>query len=347
MREEMQNSKKIGLWFKNQTLNLLFVVGVIMLILVFGFWWLFNKNHAVIFLSPLVTTREVSKEKLLEKYTYENLKKRGGRPSEVKLERILKEETEFTAWLFSYQSEGRKITGLAHLPKTEGKSPVVVMVRGYVEPAEYKTGIGTRPAGEYYAKRGYLTLAPDFLGYGESDMPPTSNIWEERFLRLPAVMDLLASIPNLPVADPARVFLWGHSNGAMIVLSVLELTGKAYPATLWAPMSQYFPYDVLYYTYEAEDGGKSLRKALAEFEKDYDTDAYNYKNYLEWLDTHLQIHQGTADPYIPLNWTETLVNQLKAQGVKVNYYLYPAANHNLQPGWETVVARDLNFFKQF
>jgi len=300
-------------------------------------------------LSPLSQNKpknEEVKEKPLDKYTFENLKNRGGKKSEIKLERVLKEEQNFITYLFSYQSDGRKITGAANIPQKEGKLPVVVMFRGYVDPADYQTGIGTQPAGEYFANRGYLTLAPDFLGYGESDAAPGNNLWEDtRFLRLTASIDLLASVGSLSNADTNNIFLWGHSNGGMLVLSVLEITGGPYPTTLWAPVSQYFPYDVLYYTYEAEDKGKLVRAKLAEFEKDYDVNKYSPDEYWSWITADIQLHQSLADPYVPKSWSDNLSEKLKEQNLSVIYYTYQGANHNLQPTWDTVVERDVEFFQ--
>ena len=296
---------------------------------------------------PLENIREEIREKPLEKYSFDRLKKKPGQTSEITLEKVLKEDTKFTAWQFWFKSESRKITGLAHIPKKEGNLPVVVMLRGYVDKEQYSTGVGTRPAGEVYAASGFITLAPDYLGYGESDMPPGNNVWEERFLRHLAVQDLLASIKNLPQADPEKIFIWGHSNGGMEALVALELSGGVYPTTLWAPVSQYFPYDVLYYTYEAEDKGKSLREKLAQFEKDYDVNNYSLDEHLDWIKAPIQVHQGTGDAYIPLSWTNSMVDKLKTLNLSVNYYVYPGADHNLRPGWDTVVERDLAFFKSF
>ena len=178
-------------------------------------------------------------------------------------------------------------------------------------------------------------------------MPPSNDVWEERFVRPAAVMDLIASVKTLPQADPEKIFLWGHSNGGMITLAVLEMTGKDYPTVLWAPVSHFFPYDVLYFTNEAEDKGKFLRKELAEFEKDYDADKYSFDEYLSWIKAPIQIQQGTADPYIPVSWSDSLAERLESLGLVVNYYLYPGADHQLRNSWDTVVERDVQFFKSF
>jgi len=319
------------------------------------------KNKGWVLLSPLGSKIEEIKEKPLEKYSFERLKERGGISSKIVLEREISRSPTFTSYLFSYISEGKKITGLVNVPDGEGPFPVIVMLRGWVDPAMYETGLGTQRAGEVFAQNGYITLAPDYLGYGESDIAP-NNVWEERFLKNINIMDLLASVDRglnsaiteddhglksaNTLIDSNRIGIWGHSNGGLSALTVLELTGKNYPTTLWAPVTQFFPYDILYYTDEFEDKGKALRKSLAELEKEYDVDKYSFDEYLDWIKAPIQVHQGTNDPYIPVSWSESLVGKLEELGNEIKYYTYPGAGHHMEGSWDLVIERDIQFFKE-
>ena len=330
---------------------ILFSIGLIGAI----FFSLILKNKGWSLLSPLGSKVE-EKEKPLVKYELERVKKRQPQTSQIVLGRVLGQTGEFTSYLFFYESEGKKISGLANIPSGEGPFPVVVMLRGWVDPAMYTTGVGTSRAGEILAQNGYLTLAPDFLGYGESEMP-ANDVWEERFLKNINIADLLAAIDQVNIVwndefmakmDPERVGVWAHSNGGLSALTALELSGKAYPTILWAPVTQFFPYDVLYYTFEADDKGKALRKNLADFEKDYEADKYSFDEYLDWIneETVIQLHQGTADLYIPISWSDNIVSDLTNLGIKVNYFKYPGAGHNMEGSWDLVVQRDLEFFNK-
>lgn len=311
-------------------------------------WWLLGQKE-VGFLSPVGSLfSEKPEERPLEKYSFENLAGREYSGSEIKLERIVKEETGFTSYVFSYFSDGKKVSGLANIPRNLGgkKAPVILMLRGYVDRSAYQTGIGTQRAGEVFATNGFLTLAPDFLGYGESDMPE-NDVWWERFNNPVQVLNLIASIKSLPPADADKVGIWAHSNGGQIALSVLEISQKSWPTTLWAPVSKPFPYSVLYYTDEFDDQGKALRSELAQLEKDYNVGQYSITDYFDRIKAPLQLHQGTADEEVPLRWSNELVAKLRDLKLKVNYYVYPEADHNLLGGWETAVNRDLAFFGKY
>lgn len=326
----------------------LFIILITLLLILSGalIFWVIQKNKDFSFLSPLGSIKK-EKEKPLEKYAFEKLFRREYQGSEIKLEKMLKGEQSFKSYLFSYQSDGKKITGVAKIPtqKTlKEEFPVVVLIRGYVDKEMYYSGLGTDAAASFFAKNGFITLAPDFLGFGESDERPQDD-WEDRFHRPIDVMNLLDSIETLEESNPEKVCLWAHSNGGQIALSVLEISQKPIPTTLWAPVSKFFPYSVLYYTDLLEDEGKYLRRILADFEKDYDVDRYSSDKFLDRIQAPIIIHQGTADEYVPVKWTEQLVDKLKDLKKETTYYTYPGADHNLKPSWETVVSRDLNFFQ--
>jgi len=306
-------------------------------------------------ISPLVPA--ALKPKPLEKYNFENLRKREYPGGEIKLEKVIKEEPSYTSWLFSFQSDGKRVTGMANLPATRSPKgevwPVIIMLRGYADEEIYFTGLGTRKAADFFAENGFLTLAPDFLGFGESDWA-SEDILEARFCRPVEVLNLLASIKTLPQADSEKVAIWAHSNGGQIALSVLEIIQKPIPTVLWAPVTQGFPQSVLQYMGDPpageaglDDQGKKVKAAIEEFLRLYDPELFSIDNYFADIQSPLQVHQGTADEYIQSEWTDGFVQTLKDLGKEVNYYKYSRNDHNLSRDWDTVVSRDLQFFKNW
>lgn len=297
----------------------------------------------------------IVKPRPLEKYSIENLSKLRVPKSEIKREDTLKEGKGFTSYLFSMVFDptlsdpsgksNKKVTGLLNIPKKEGSFPVIVMFRGYVDQKEYKTGDGTRRAGEFFSENGFITIAPDFPGYGGSDSEG-ENIFESRFQTYTTALITLASVKSINEWDKENIFIWGHSNGGHIAITSLEITGENYPTVLWAPVSKPFPYSVLYYTDESEDKGKLIRRGLARFEDDYDTELYSPDNYLNRIKAALSIHQGTSDDSVPKSWTDTFTAKLSNLNVKYDYYVYPGADHNLSPLWNVAAERSLNFFKK-
>ncbi len=283
---------------------------------------------------------QVKKELPYEKYSFENLAKRGGIASNIDIQ----------GEIFYYQSEGRRISGEINMPEGEVRG-TIIMARGYVEKENYKSGIGTHNAAVYFAQNGFVTYAPDFSGYGESD-PEDPIAIGARLVKPVEILDLIASVPS-----DKPIYLWGHSNGGQIMLSVAEILSRfdilrgrtpksVRGLTLWAPMSKQFPYGILYYTDEADDKGKWLRGEIARFESEYDVYNYSIDRYLDWIDIPIQIHQGSADEAVPKKWSDELARTLESKDKEVEYYLYSGADHNMKPGWDTVLMRDVEWFNQ-
>lgn len=346
-----------------------------------AFWFWRNAPQEVLESPQLKQNEEQARP--LDKYTFDSLAKVNFAASEVILGEVLADYEDFTSYKFYFYVDGnpstgsgfKKVSGLLNVPRAFGTYPVIVMFRGYVDREAYTTGVGTQKAGEVFAKSNFITLAPDFLGYGQSDNP-SEDPMEERFQTYVVALTLLESVKKLndtfchsefssesnkmpkqvqhdeecvgdiiARVDPSKIGIWGHSNGSQIALSVLEITGRSYPTVLWAPVGKPFPYSILYYTDEFDDHGKMLRKVIAEFEKDYDVELYNLTNYFGQINAPLQVHQGTADDSVPQKWSDQLVSELAKLEKDVDYFTYMGADHNLAPnGWGLAVSRSLSFY---
>jgi len=327
---------------------------IILIVFLFGIiTWLTMRQCGCI--DPIGKSKKQTRE--LDKYSYTNLKNTKFSGSQIKLGKILREGTGYVSRMFYFQVSDKKVSGLINLPINSGRFPVIVMIRGYVDLEIYQTGIGTQHGGEVLAQNGFITLAPDFLGYGESDTPFGSSL-EERFLTYPTVLTLITSIKNLNQSlkennyqnikvDPEKIGIWGHSNGGQIALSVLEISGGNYPTVLWAPVSKPFPYSILYYTDEFDDNGRALRKVVSDFENNYESEKYSLSNYLSWIKAPIQLHQGSADEAVPQRWSDSFVKGLEKEKINIKYFTYPSEDHNFSQGsWGAVMERTTKFYQR-
>lgn len=354
------------------------------------------------FISPMVNREP--KALPLQQYSIAQLAERNYQISPITIERLLQQDENQTVYLFSYTTMGKRMTGQLRVPNELPAQPkYIVMVRGYVPPEIYDYGVGTANAAKHFATAGYVTLAPDFFGYGESD-PEFSDSWEARFAKPVQVIELIRSVEQGQLVVPDTISLekaeadtltqlqtvrkaqlnqdipigiWAHSNGGQIALSVLEVLGRPIPTTLWAPVTAPFPYSILYFGDELTDEGKEQRKWIALFEEDYDAFDFSITQHVDRLRGPLQIHHGSADDSALQSWSTEFVNKLAAENkrredavasqsaevtaaatpetspqflepISFEYFKYPGADHNLQPGenWAQAVERDLAFFEK-
>ncbi len=326
---------------------LIFLFGAFVSLIIFQ-TNIFQNNQAG--LSSLNLPRKI--ENPLDKYTIENLSTTDIEPGEINILEVIDNNSEYISRLTSFEfkpdpenSESKKTTGQLNIPQGTGPFPLVVMLRGYIDQELHETGDGTRKAAEVFANNGFITLAPDFLGYGNSDKE-AANIFETRFQTYVTVLSLLKSLDQVQSWDGNNIFIWGHSNGGQIALTILEITGEKYPTTLWAPVSKPFPYSILFYTDVSNDRGKLIRRELSKFEANYNPDKYSLDLYLDKIKAPLQIHQGTADDSVPISWSNELVENLSELSLNLDYFKYPGANHNMVPSWNAVVSRDVDFFNK-
>lgn len=293
------------------------------------------------------------KPRPLDKYSIENLQEayKNLSPSKIEIGKVIKDYPKFTAYEFTFKfspdlsNNLKTVSGLMNIPKSSGPHPLVIMFRGYIDQKIYTTGMGTQHAGEFFANNGFITIAPDFLGYGDSD-PESENIFESRFQTYTTAMSLLTTVHSVKGWDRKNIFIWAHSNGGQVALTTLEISGVNYPTVLWAPVSKPFPYSILYYTDESDDHGKLIRNELSKFEGDYDVEKYSLTNYLDQIKAPIEIHQGTADDAVPVAWSDLLVKTLKKDVVEVNYIKHPGASHDLVPSWNTAVTKSLQFYEK-
>ncbi len=290
--------------------------------------------------------------KPLDKYSFNSLSAYTPASSPLILDEVMFEEPELTAYQGHFETQNKTMSFQLMVPTTATPSagfPIILMIRGFVDPSIYETGIGTQNAARYFAARGFVTISPDFLGYGTSD-DPALDVMEARLEKPAQLLDLIASLPTLRFIDPLRFGIWGHSNGGQIALSLLEITNSPTPTVLWAPVTKPFPYSLLYYTDEYDDGGKALRKVIADFEKDYDVFDFSLDKYIDQLVGPIQLHQGGSDDAVPIEWSNEFVeavNQTDEPDKEpiIEYFTYEAADHNLRPNWNTVVERSYQFYK--
>lgn len=303
---------------------------------IFGFvtnsYYSTNNNFSDL-LSPFVESGKIISKPLLQ-YSISNLQKREYQTTKIVLEEILAEEDLYTSFLFSYKSGGKKITGQINIPDSVTANPTqsknaIILLRGYVPLEIYTTGVGTKNAAASLANAGYITVSPDFLGYGGSD-PEPEDTWQTRFEKPIFVVELIKALEtngvplnlesqrttstlDLDVAKIDTIGMWAHSNGGQIAITALEILQKPIPTTLWAPVTAPFPYSILYFSDELEDEGKEQRKWISLFEDNYDVFEFSHTQHLSSLTGPIQIQHGDNDDAALIYWSQEFVDKVEQE----------------------------------
>lgn len=338
----------------------LFLLCLLFFVLLIGETYVFYTKKSILFPPK---PGEIPKPLLV--YSFENLKKTSLPTTQITLGEKVASNTYSFSQMFYYATPEKpnsktleNVSGLLNAPSKPGTYPVIIMLRGFVPEDTYVSGMGTEPVAKILAESGFITLAPDFLGFGKS-ASGSADSFENRFQTYTTALSLLSSLQTLNAglsasysgkltADLSRIGIWAHSNGGHIALATLAISGVAYPTVLWAPVSTSFPYSILYYTDESDDQGKILRKVLSQFETIYNTDVFDPTKYYSWIKAPVDIEQGTSDREVPYWWSNDLTKILTKNGLSVTENLHPGADHNMLPAasWNNAVANTLSFFRK-
>ncbi|MEI2692437.1 MAG: alpha/beta fold hydrolase [Anaerolineae bacterium] len=272
-------------------------------------------------------------------YTVEGLRARDYPGGEVAITSTWEATDAFTRYYISYPSDGLRITGMMAVPRGQGPFPVIILNHGYIPPSEYWTGADTYDASTYLASRGFLTISPDFRGWGRSDTG--ENIFRTGLAI--DVINLISALPSLPQADPARVGIWGHSMGGGAVSWVMAVDPRVKASLLYAPVSA-----------NANDrrrfgGGGSNPSSSDRLWSDDPAfiDKISPINYFDGVAGPVQIHQGDADTTTPPRWAEAIHRALLAAGKPVEYFSYEGQGHALRgDAWRAFLQRTADFFTE-
>lgn len=67
-------------------------------------------------------------------------------------------------------------------------------------------------------------------------------------------------------------------------------------------------------------------------------------NFLDKAAVPVQIHHGTADDSVPLEWSQKLEKKLIDSKKEVQLYVYENQPHEFTTSWSEVMSRTLEFF---
>ncbi len=295
--------------------------------------------------TPTPTITPTATPHPLEPYTIEGLRARDYPGGDIEVRWTYTTTTTYTRYYIAYPSDDLTITGVMHLPHGEGPFPVVILNHGYIPPERYWSGSDTLFASDYLARRGYLTLAPDFRGWGGSDSG-------DNYFRAGILIDtlnLISSLPSLPQADYEQIGMWGHSMGGGLTTKAITIDPRIKAAVLYGPISAN---DIEVHRQfgsgaNMTDLDDPVQQAFAE------TIQFNMAflrrtspiYYFDAVTAAVQIHQGAIDIVTPPRWAAAIYQALTAADKEVEYYIYEGQGHAFQgQSWTLFMERVTEFF---
>lgn len=351
-------------------MNRLIVASLILALSLGGYYFLSGRKPADLVTSIIPQSNLPGDEGGLQSEPHalsiESLR-RGDYPgSDITIEQELSPGSNYKKYLTSYQSEGLKIYALLTVPNPsagsgqvapEGGFPVVIFNHGFVPPKEYSTTEKYVAYTDAFSRNGYILLKPDFRGHGNSEGQASGGYGSTGYTI--DALNALSSIKKYPGVDPNRIGMWGHSMGGYITLRNMVVSKDVKAGVIWAGVVASYP-DLLNSWRRRSatppptlsGGARRWRESLVE---QYGTPEENpafwnsisANSYLQDISGPLQLHHGTSDQSVPIEFSQKLNDQLKEKGKVVELFTYQGDDHNLANNLGLALQRSVEFFDRY
>lgn len=279
--------------------------------------------------------------------------------SQITIEQTLPDGSNYSRFVASYQSEGLKIYALLTIPKStkpETGWPVVIFNHGYIPPAQYRTTERYVAYTDAFSRAGYIVFRPDYRGHGSSEGVAEGGYGSNAYTI--DVLNAVASIKKHPDVDPNRIGMWGHSMGGHLTLRSMVVRDDIKAGVIWAGVVASYP-DLLTRWRRGTNtpnpspttltGSRRWRQLLVDQfgspeENPEFWNSISAHSYLSDISGPLQLHHGTADTSVPVEFTEKLGEQMKQAGKEAEVFIYPGDDHNLARNFSAAIRRSVAFF---
>ncbi len=279
--------------------------------------------------------------------------------SDIIIEDELDPGVGYSRYYVSYLSEGLKIYALMTVPNGERPAtgwPVVIFNHGYIPPDVYVTTERYIAYVDLIARSGYIVFRSDYRGHDRSEGQAGGAYSRPDYTI--DVLNAVASMKRYPDADPDRIGMWGHSMGGYITLRSMVITGDIKAGVIWAGVVASYP-DLLYNWRRgptaSPDSTPRPGSWRSTFVDTYGTPEENpgfwnsisANSFLGEISGPIQLHHGTADTDVPVEFSETLFYQMLEAEQYVELYKYDGDNHNISGYFSTAMQRTIEFFDRF
>lgn len=284
------------------------------------------------------------------------LRNRNYTGSKITIEETLANGTNYNRYIASYLSDGLKIYGLYTVPTgtpPSGGWPAIIFIHGYLDPVSYTPTARYVAYQDGFARNGFVTFKPDLRGHGKSDGKPANASFDNGYIV--DSMNLIATFKQTEIINGKRIGIWGHSMGGGISLHDIVISNDLKAAVIWAGVVG--NYGDLLERYQKRSSwlkAQSESTLVHDFYDKYGSPSANPKfwnqidpyAFLADVTTPVQLHHGTLDDSVPLEFSRNLYEALKAAGKPVELFEYPGSDHNIAEGFSLAMQRSVEFFKK-
>jgi dipeptidyl aminopeptidase/acylaminoacyl peptidase len=279
--------------------------------------------------------------------------------SDLMVEQTLSPGSNYSRQIVSYKSEGLKIYALLTIPNgtpPEGGWPAIVFNHGFIPPAEYRTTERYIAYTDAFSRNGYVMLRPDYRGHGNSEGEASGGYGSNSYTI--DVLNAFSSLKKYPNVNTQKMGMWGHSMGGFITLRSMVVNKDIKAGVIWGGVVA--SYEDLFSKWRRPQNpsaspntrGGGWRQTLT---AQYGTPEQNPQfwkglssnTYLQDISGPVQLHHGSNDSSVPVEFSTILDSQLKAVGKEVETFTYTGDDHDITTNFGIAMNRSVAFFDKY
>lgn len=270
------------------------------------------------------------------------------------------ENSDYTAYLTSFDSDGLKVNGLLTQPKGDppaGGWPAIIFIHGYIPPAQYNTVQNYYDYVDYLAGNGFVVFKIDLRGNGNSEGEPGGAYYSSDYII--DTLNAYAALQNSSFVNPKLIGLWGHSMAGNVVMRSFAVKPDIPAVVIWAgavysyvDMQELGINDSSYQPPGTSTERSRKRQRIRDTYGDPNADNFFWQqmaptNYLSDLKGAIQIHHAVNDPVVDIGYSKQLISLLDRTNVSHELQEYSSGGHNLSRSvFNEAMQKTVEFFKK-
>jgi uncharacterized protein len=273
----------------------------------------------------------------------------------------LSENSQYTSYLTSYDSDGLKINGLLTIPtgtQPNGGWPTIVFIHGYIPPSQYRTQEKYVDYVHYLAKNKFVVFKIDLRGFGDSEGQLGGAYYSSDYII--DTLNAYSALQTAPFINRNRIGLWGHSMAGNIVLRSLAAKPDIRAAVIWAgagytyvDLQKYRIQDQSYQPPSPTSGRTQQRQQLYDSYGEFNSASQFWQqvvptNYIQDFKGAIQLHHAINDKVVNINYSRDLMKILDTTIIPHEMYEYSQGGHNITgTSFTTAMERTVHFFTKY
>ena len=278
--------------------------------------------------------------------------------SDIFIENELEPGANYRRFYAYYLSEGLKIFALLTVPNgemTPGGWPGIVFNHGYIPPTQYRTTERYIAYVDRLARAGYVVFRIDYRGNDRSEGLATGAYGDPGYTA--DVLNAVASLQRFSLVNPQNIGMWGHSMGGFLTLRAMVISDGIKAGVIWSGVVGSYS-DLLYNWHrsgptptprpDSRGWRTEWTKLFGMPEENPDFwNSISANSFLTDLSGPLQLHHGTADSEVPLEFSVKLAADIQAAGGIVDLHTYSENDHNISQSFDSAMNRTIDFFNRY